>query len=93
MNNRNLPVPRQPAPLGDRDDLTFNFAAVLPGQAGSKHTHRAYFRWVDQYLVDLTGVKPTRGPQRIQRMCALPIPVLQNCLSATQLRAWPRGVQ
>lgn len=88
MNNRNLPVPRQPAPLGDRDDLTFNFAAVLPGQAGSKHTHRAYFRWVDQYLVDLTGVKPTRGPQRIQRMCALPIPVLQNCLSATQLRAW-----
>lgn len=69
-------------------EATFNFAAILPGQASSKHTHRAYFRWVDQYLVDLAGMTATRGQQRVNRMCALPIPVLQGILSATQFRAW-----
>ena len=79
---------RQNIEIIPAEGMTFNFAAVLPGQAGSRHTHRAYFRWVDQYLVDLAGMKPTTGAMRIQRMCALPIPVLRNILSATQLRAW-----
>lgn len=70
------------------DELTFNFAALLPGQAGSKHTHRAYFRWVDQYLVDMADMTPTRGQMRLNRMFALSIPLLRTILSPTQLRAW-----
>jgi integrase len=68
--------------------LTFNFALALPGRASSPHTQRAYFRWVDEYLVAVAGVKPTEGRQRVARMHALPIPLLQTALSAPQLRAW-----
>lgn len=68
--------------------LTFNFAMALPGRASSRHTQRAYFRWVDHYLVAIAGLKPSDGAMRDQRMSALPIPVLQESLSAPQLRAW-----
>jgi integrase len=69
-------------------DLTFNFAAALPGRASSRHTQRAYFRWVDTYLVDMAGLNPTYGNARFARMTALPITTLQKSLSAPQLRAW-----
>lgn len=67
---------------------TFNFLAILPGRASSIHTQRAYFRWVDQYLVTFAGFKPTSGDARFRRMGALPIDALQHSLNATQLRAW-----
>jgi integrase len=67
---------------------TFNFALALPGRTSSPHTQRAYFRWVDQYLVDVAGLKPTKGDSRVMRMSALPISVLQESLSAPQFRAW-----
>ncbi len=70
------------------DELTFNFALALPGRASSLHTQRAYFRWVDRYLVDLANLKPLKGAERVQRMHTLPIRILQSVLSATQLRAW-----
>ncbi len=66
----------------------FDFVLALPGQASSPHTHRAYFRWVDQYLVDVAGLTPTRGAQRIARMRRLPVVTLLSSLSAPQLRAW-----
>lgn len=69
-------------------DLTFNFVALLPGRASSKHTQRAYYRWVDMYLVDVAGMKPTEGRARHMRMSALPVNVLINCLSAPLFRAW-----
>lgn len=68
--------------------LTFNFAAALPGRASSRHTQRAYFRWVDTYLVDIAGLKPTTGDARDTRMSALPIDLLRDSLSPQQLRAW-----
>lgn len=67
---------------------TFNFLMALPGRASSIHTQRAYFRWVDQYLVDVAGLKPTIGDQRLARMSALPIKTLHDILSAAQFRAW-----
>ena len=70
------------------DSLTFNFALALPGRASSVHTQRAYFRWVDTYLADMAGLPATAGKSRLVRMHALPIPVLQEVLSAAQLRAW-----
>lgn len=70
------------------DNLTFNFALALPGRASSVHTQRAYFRWVDTYLADMTGIPPTTGKSRLTRMHALPIPLLQEVLNASQLRAW-----
>lgn len=74
--------------LTNLQDKTFNFAALLPGRASSIHTQRAYFRWIDQYLVDIAGMKPTEGRARVMRMSALPIPVLLDCITASQLRAW-----
>ncbi|MBL8165318.1 MAG: tyrosine-type recombinase/integrase [Anaerolineae bacterium] len=69
-------------------NLTFNLVAALPGRASSAHTQRAYFRWIDTYLVDIAGWKPSAGQERIWRMSALPVSVLVASLSAPQFRAW-----
>ena len=68
--------------------MTFNFALALPGQASSRHTARAYFRWVDQFLVDLAGWKPSAGVMRRDRMQRLPVGVLRDSLGPAQVRAW-----
>ncbi len=66
----------------------FNFALALPGRASSPHTIRAYFRWIDRYLADIGGLKPTERDARVHRMHNLPVRKLQSTLSAAQLRAW-----
>lgn len=68
--------------------MVFNFAMALPGKASSRHTERAYFRWVDEYLVTTANMSPTRGIERHHRMAMLPVPVLRMVLTAPQLRAW-----
>jgi integrase len=69
--------------------LTFNLAAALPGRASSRHTQRAYFRWIDNYLAYIGGRKPAASVAgRDLLMMALPVPALQRALSAAQLRAW-----
>src|SRR5689334_20993647 len=68
--------------------LTFNLALALPGRASSRHTQRAYFRWIEQYLSDVAGVQPGTDNSRRKRMETLPVEVLRNALSAPQLRAW-----
>ncbi|TVR21171.1 MAG: hypothetical protein EA396_08745 [Anaerolineaceae bacterium] len=70
------------------DGLTFNFALALPGRASSRHTQRAYFRWVDTYLTHNAGMKPMKGAARLARMQMLPLPILQDTLSPQYLRAW-----
>jgi integrase len=75
-------------PLAAPDELTFNFLLTLPGRASSRHSQRAYYRWIDQYLVDVAGWKPSEGDARLQRMSALPVATLRKVLSAPQLRAW-----
>lgn len=91
------PAPQRQIKPSERTDLmlpegstplTFNFALALPGRASSRHTQRAYFRWVDRYLVDVGDLKPTSGSGRLMRMSSLPLDVLHECLSAPQLRAW-----
>jgi integrase len=67
---------------------TFNFYIALPGRSSSIHTQRAYFRWIDTYLVDMAGLKPTTGDERIARMSMLQVKVLYESISAAQLRAW-----
>ena len=69
-------------------NASFNFLLALPGRTSSHHTLRAYFRWVDTYLVDVAGLKPSSGDQRIHRMSTLPVRVLYESISAAQLRAW-----
>jgi integrase len=68
--------------------MTFNFALALPGQASSPHTARAYFRWVDQFLVDVAGWKASAGAARVSRMERLPVGVLITSLTPAQIRAW-----
>lgn len=74
--------------LDHHDGLTFNFALALPGRASSRHTQRAYFRWIDQYLVDNAQLKPMKGQARIARMQMLSVPMLQDVLTVQHLRAW-----
>jgi len=81
-------VPQSTPTLASASDATFNFALVLPGRASSRHSQRAYFRWVDEFLVDVAALPSTRGQARLMRMSALPIAVLTRSLSAPQLRAW-----
>jgi integrase len=74
--------------LAQVQDLTFNFLLALPGRAGSRHTQRAYFRWIDTYLVDNAGMQPTKSDARVHRMQALPVRTLVPLLNASMLRAW-----
>lgn len=66
----------------------FDLTIALPKRTGSFHTQRAYYRWVDQYLVDLAGVKPTRGDARIARMSRLSIPQFVSILTPSNLNTW-----
>ncbi len=91
MTNRRIiltPRPSRAIAPAEAVEPTFNFTMALPGHASSRHTERAYFRWIDQYLVDVAGLKPTSGDARVRRMAALPVRLLQQSLSAAQLRAW-----
>jgi integrase/recombinase XerD len=68
--------------------INFNFGAVLKGRATSPHTHRAYARWIDRYLVDMTDLHPATGKARKARMEVLPLDKLVPVLNPTSLRAW-----
>ncbi|MBK8138975.1 MAG: tyrosine-type recombinase/integrase [Chloroflexi bacterium] len=83
-------VRRDDNPLSrEQRPLTFNLAAVLPGRASSRHTERAYFRWIETLLVDLAGWRASIDlAERAERMTHLPVQLLQATLSAQQLRAW-----
>jgi integrase len=74
--------------VSDLRDGTFNFVALLAGRVASRHTERAYYRWVDHYLVEIAGLKPTEREARYARMSALPVTTLLQSISAPQLRAW-----
>lgn len=87
MTKLNLRRPSALVPA-EASELTFNLVMALPGRASSPHSQRAYYRWIDQYLVDVAGLKPTTGDARIHRMSMLSVPLLRTCLSAPQLRAW-----
>ncbi|MFZ4826058.1 MAG: tyrosine-type recombinase/integrase [Phototrophicaceae bacterium] len=88
QDDLSLGSPSQTSDLIPHAELTFNFARALPGRASSRHTERAYFRWVDRYLVDLTQLEPTNGLRRQARMERLPIARLLKVLNAPHLRAW-----
>lgn len=85
-----MPARRRSPPAQTALDslATYNFVLALPGRASSAHTQRAYFRWVDAYLVATGGLKPVTGLPRLERMSALSVTLLQATLSAAQLRAW-----
>lgn len=67
---------------------TFDFTAALPQHTASIHTQRAYYRWVERYLVDTAGWKPMRGESRLKRMSALTVSTLQRQLTDRKLRNW-----
>jgi integrase len=66
----------------------FDLTAALPRRTASPNTLRAYYRWVDRYLVDVAGLKETRGDDRIKRMENLPLRSLSKHLSARKLTNW-----
>ncbi len=69
-------------------ELTFDFLMVLRGRAISQHTHRAYARWVDRYLSEVTQMEPTTGKARTARMRALPLKHVLPVMNSTTLRGW-----
>lgn len=67
---------------------SFDFTKALPKRTTSSNTQRAYYRWVDRYLVDIAGLKPTRGEERRKRMEDLPLKSLQRHLTQRKLKNW-----
>ncbi|MCA9912600.1 MAG: site-specific integrase [Anaerolineae bacterium] len=66
----------------------FDFTAALPTRTTSENTQRAYFRWVDQYLVDRANMKATTGAYRLNRMEKLSIKTMQRHLTPRKLTSW-----
>ena len=54
----------------------------------SRHTQRAYSRWIDRFLVDAAGMQATRGEQRLRRMSRLPLRPILPVLRPDALEAW-----
>ncbi len=67
---------------------TFDFTAALPLRTQSANTQRAYYRWVDMYLVDIADLRPTGGDIRLKRMEQLPLKTLQRHLTDRKLHRW-----
>ncbi len=67
---------------------TFDLTKALFERTSSQHTQRAYYRWIDQFLVDLAGMKSTRGDARRDRMSHLPIGRILPILQAETLETW-----
>ncbi|QPC85086.1 tyrosine-type recombinase/integrase [Phototrophicus methaneseepsis] len=67
---------------------SFDFTAALPDRTQSENTQRAYFRWIDRYLVDRADLKPTTGDNRLKRMEKLPVKSIQRHLTARKLNSW-----
>jgi integrase len=85
LSKRRLPPPDL---LLTPADLTFNLMAVLPGRASSRHSQRAYIRWIERYLGDMAGLKRPKSASREIMMSAIPVEPLLSCMTATTLRAW-----
>ncbi|MGB1285464.1 MAG: tyrosine-type recombinase/integrase [Aggregatilineales bacterium] len=66
----------------------FDFTAALPTHTASPHTQRAYYRWVDRYLVDVAGLSAQRGAARQKRMETLTTSTLQRHLTARKFYNW-----
>lgn len=66
----------------------FDFAKALAKRTNSIHTQRAYYRWVDRYLVDLAGFVPSTGPVRARRMAMLTVSTLERHLTERKLFNW-----
>jgi integrase len=82
---------RQPqkAPADTKElNMTFDFASALPARTSSVHTQRAYFRWVDTFLVDMAGFVKMTGNPRLERMHSLPVATLNDVLTIAHLRTW-----
>ncbi|MGJ3239699.1 MAG: tyrosine-type recombinase/integrase [Anaerolineae bacterium] len=67
---------------------SFDFTKALPKRTSSINTQRAYYRWVDRYLVDVAGLKATTGDDRLKRMQDLPVKSLQRHLTPRKLNNW-----
>lgn len=66
----------------------YDLTKTIQSRTTSVNTQRAYFRWVDQYLVDVAGLKATTGDDRLKRMEDLPIKSFQRHLTPRKLKNW-----
>lgn len=66
----------------------FDLTVALPRRTASLNTQRAYYRWIDRYLVDIAGLKETHGDERIKRMENFPLKSLVKHLTARKLTNW-----
>lgn len=67
---------------------TFDLTRALPERTTSANTQRAYYRWIDRYLVDQIGIKPTQGDARLQRMQRLAVKSMRRYITPRRLRTW-----
>jgi integrase len=70
------------------DNTPFDLTKALAKRTSSPHTERAYYRWVDQFLVDLVGMQATRSQARIERMQHLPVSRIVPMMQPDRLDMW-----
>jgi integrase len=66
----------------------FDLTTVLAQHTDSDNTQRAYYRWIDRYLVDVAEVLPTKGEARVHRMSSLGTTTLKRAITVLKLTAW-----
>jgi integrase len=66
----------------------FDLTAALPRRTASPHTQRAYYRWIDRYLVDMAGLRATYGTERLKRMENFPLRTILKQLTVRKLMNW-----
>ena len=69
--------------------LVFDFTNALLKHTKSPNTQRVYYRWIDQFLADITQMKRTQGGDaRAHRMANLPVKPLKQILTPELLSDW-----
>lgn len=67
---------------------TFDLTRALPAHTDSLHTQRAYYRWVDRYLVEVAQMKKVPPHDRPDRLRRLPIKTVARALTARRFTRW-----
>lgn len=67
---------------------SFNLTAELSRRTTSPNTQRAYYRWMDRFLVDVAGLEATSGDERLRRMQDFPVRSLRPHLNARRFKSW-----
>jgi len=66
----------------------YDLTKKLPNITRSENTQRAYYRWIDRFISNMTDKKPARGDARMTRLERIPIKLLHKIVTSQNLTQW-----